>query len=196
MQPKEEPELDNILTKHDFNRIRAAASRPLFVLETISQMLRAYGEKLDRKVYSKLHGNIIALYTPYSEVERINLNPMGFAYVVHLRLLLMTYLTSLPLALVEQMGYATIPVFWVIAYSLMSLEMLAVEVENPFGYQGSDLRLFKYNTVLKDTVLESWHFWLKDTGSEIQNDEEELKYERFGQEEEEEPIMHEWFDYW
>lgn len=162
-------------------KIGCSPSRPLFVLENISQMIEAYGADISQSARSVLHSQIISLYEPYSEIDRINFNPMGFAYVAHLRLLLMMYLATLPLALVEQMGYTTIPVFWVIAYALMSLEMLAVEVENPFGFQGSDLRLFKYNTLLRDTVLESWHGWLHNSAAKHTDDmEEEEKYAKFG----------------
>ncbi|CAN8072818.1 unnamed protein product [Agarophyton chilense] len=189
--------LENILTDDDMHQIRVSATRPLFVLETIGQMLQAYCGNLHPKMYYKLQGQILGLYTPYSEIERINTNPMGFAYVVHLRLLLMTYLTTLPLALVEQMGYSTIPVFWVIAYSLMSLEMLAVEVENPFGYQGSDLRLFTFHTFLRDTVMESWRWWLKDNAASHDNTGVEKGYENFGIEDDDHAdAMSDLFCYW
>lgn len=102
---------------------------PLYVLESLSSMVLLYcsGEDVPNTSQKTMIKAIVALHKPYSECERIQNNPCAFAYVAHLRLLLVTYLTTLPLALVEAMGFSTIPVCCVITYALMSLEMLAVE---------------------------------------------------------------------
>lgn len=169
---------------------------PLYILESLSQMIEVYGEDISDKVKNKFHNIVLTLYKPYSECERINVNPMSFSYVAHVRLLLVTYLTTLPLALVEQMGFSTIPVFWVITYALMSLEMLAVEVENPFGYQGSDLRLYQYNVLMKDSILESWKRWQSDLTKTTKQANVEEKYSSFGDELHQDEKKSPWFVYW
>ena len=151
-----------------------------FILESLNNMVKIYipkGETIARKT---LHGAINGLYKPYSDAERIQFNPMGFSYVVHIRLLLLMYLTTLPLAFVEKLGYETILVYWVVTYALMSLEMLAVGVENPFGHERTDLRLFQYNILMRDSVLESWEEW--DRNLEAGQNELQLidSYSRFG----------------
>lgn len=187
--------MTNIISEEDLDLIRKAPSMPLFVLDSLGQMVKEYYQNVPSHIGSNLSRSISALYRPYCETERIAENPMGFAYVAHMRLLLVIYLTTLPLALVEQMGYTTIPVFWVIAYSLMSLEMLAVEVENPFGYQGSDLRLHQYNIILRDNIMQSWKYWVSDL-EKIQQEEVRLEnYTDFGEEDRKEETL-ECFDYW
>lgn len=106
----------------------ASSSMPLFLIEGLVVMVREYCEKTF-SVFSlrRIYTNLEELYSAYNDMEKIKTSPCAFAYVAHLRFLLIAYLISLPLALVEQMGYSTIPVFWVICYSLMSLEMMAVE---------------------------------------------------------------------
>lgn len=192
----EENEFRGIISDEDVQRVRDAPSMPSYILESLGQMIELYGADVSEKIKNSFHKTLIALYKPYSECERINVNPMSYSYVAHVRLLLVTYLSTLPLALVEQMGFSTIPVFWVIAYALMSLEMLAVEVENPFGYQGSDLRLYQYNVLMKDSILESWKRWKNDLTKATELAKVEEKYNAFGEEPHEDEEKSPWFVYW
>lgn len=41
----------------------------------------------------------------------------------------------------------------------MGLEMMAVEVENPYGTGGSDLRLDSFNAELADMIHQAWRRW-------------------------------------
>ncbi len=101
---------------------------PLYLIENIVVMVRKYCDnKCPAFALKRMYISIEGLYAAYGTMEKIKQSPCAFAYVAHLRFLLITYLTTLPLALVEQMGFSTIPVFWVICYALMSLEMMAVE---------------------------------------------------------------------
>lgn len=103
---------------------------PLYIIENLVVMVRKYCEsKVSGLALKRMVVSLEGLYAAYGTMERIKQSPAAFAYVSHLRFLLIMYLTTLPLALVEQMGFTTIPVFWVICYSLMSLEMMAVEGE-------------------------------------------------------------------
>lgn len=187
--------LRNIISDGDLRLILSAPSMTSFILESLSQMIHNYGENIESPWQRKLQDLIASLYKPYSEAERISENPMGFAYVTHVRLLLVLYLISLPLALVEQLGYSTIPVFWVISYALMSVEMLAVEVESPFGYQGSDLRLYQYNILTRDLVLQSWKHWCDGEGDFQNTLNYEEEYKSFGYSHTDEGVL-EGFDYW
>eukprot|EP00171_Calliarthron_tuberculosum_P017309 IDg17309t1 len=158
----------------------AARSMPLFVLESLSTMVRTYCESCDSGTVRQMHTSLDELVAPYGECERIRHNPFAFAYVAHLRLLIVMYIVTLPLALVEQMGFSTIPVFWTICYSLMSLEMLAVEVENPFGHGRSDLPLFEYNLLIKESLLESWERWQLNLETCACSEQIQEKYNNLG----------------
>jgi len=192
----DENTVQDMLSADDLELITEAASMPLYILESISQMIETYCTEIPAAIRKRLHDSITDLYKPYTDTERISSNPMGYSYVAHIRLLLVMYLVSLPLALVETMGFVTIPVYVSITYALMSVEMLAVEVENPFGYQTSDLRLFEYNVLMKDAVLESWRYWLRDVAA-LQGEQSRLRgYDGFGREVEEEEITWDSFYYW
>jgi len=64
------------------------------------------------------------------------------------------------LAKVIRTSYVGAIVVWVICYALMSLEMLAVDIENPFDGTGkSDLKLIEQFNFIRESAPESWNRW-------------------------------------
>lgn len=81
------------------------------------------------------------LVDAFGACERIHNTPMPFAYVVHLRRALILYCLTLPFALVARFDWATVPAVVLIAYNLLGIEEIGVEIEDPFGEQKNDLPL-------------------------------------------------------
>ncbi len=73
--------------------------------------------------------------------ERINSTPLPFAYMVHLRRVIIVYCFTLPFALVGTFGWATVLATLGVAYTLLGIEEIGVEIENPFGFDANDLAL-------------------------------------------------------
>lgn len=120
--------VEKVLEADDYRDLISARSMPLFILDSLSTMVHEYCEEsCSTAVVRGLTAALDAMFQPYCDCDMITQSPCAWSYIVHLRLLLIMYLVTLPLALVESMGFSTIPVFWVITYALMSLEMLAVE---------------------------------------------------------------------
>lgn len=65
--------------------------------------------------------------------ERIHRTPLPFAYMVHLRRVLVLYCFTLPFALVDTMGWLTIPATLLVSYVLFGIEEIGVEIEDPFS---------------------------------------------------------------
>lgn len=114
-----------VLDTEDLTDIVNAPSMPLYILDLLSTMVRKYTADCPPSAVRGMHFALDSVYQPYLDCEMVRESPCAFAYVAHLRLLLIIYLVTLPLALVEQLGFQTIPVFWVIVYCLMSLEMVS-----------------------------------------------------------------------
>ncbi|MDP7274289.1 MAG: bestrophin family protein [Planctomycetaceae bacterium] len=86
--------------------------------------------------------------------ERIRNTPMPFAYVVQIRQLLIVYLATLPLVLLDFLGWWSIPALFFVAFALLGIEEAGVEIENPFGTDPNDLPLGDFCEVIsKDTAL-------------------------------------------
>ena len=73
--------------------------------------------------------------------ERIHNTPLPFAYMVHLRRALIIFLATMPLAIVRDFGWATIPATLLISYVMLGVEEIGVEIEDPFGTDENDLPL-------------------------------------------------------
>ena len=90
---------------------------------------------------SLLDGSLQRLIDALGACERIHNTPLPFAYMVHLRRALIVYLATLPMALVADFGWATVPALLLIAYILLGVEEIGVEIEDPFGDDVNDLPL-------------------------------------------------------
>lgn len=84
--------------------------------------------------------------------ERIKRTPLPFAYVVHLRRALAVYCGTLPMALVEHFGWITAPVTFLVAYVLLGIEEIGVEIEEPFGNDDNDLPLDRFCTTIEQNL--------------------------------------------
>ena len=71
---------------------------------------------------------------------------------IHLKQCVTLYLFALPFTLIRELGWATIPVVTVVAFTFMGIEGIADEIEMPFGLDDSDLPLDRYCRDLKEEV--------------------------------------------
>jgi len=86
--------------------------------------------------------------------ERIRKTPIPFSYSVFLKKFIFLYVTTLPFAYVFSLGYLVIPVVAIIFYVLASLELIAEEIEDPFGTDANDLPAEEIAAVIRKSVQE------------------------------------------
>jgi ion channel-forming bestrophin family protein len=89
--------------------------------------------------------------------ERIKNTPIPFSYSVFLKKFIFFYVMTLPFGYVFSMGYYVIPVVTFIFYVLASLELIAEEIEDPFGADANDLPMDKISANIKKHVIEILH---------------------------------------
>ena len=83
--------------------------------------------------------------------ERILKTPMPLAYAIHLKQLLLIYCLLLPFQLVSTLGWWTGAIVGLISFTLLGIEEIGIEIENPFGYDANDLPLDAIcNTMLRN----------------------------------------------
>ncbi|KAI0318342.1 Bestrophin, RFP-TM, chloride channel-domain-containing protein [Amylostereum chailletii] len=87
-----------------------------------------------------------------TNLERIANTPIPKSYSIHLKQCVTLYLFALPFTLIRELGWATIPVVTVVAFTFMGIEGIADEIEMPFGLDDSDLPLDRYCHDLKEEV--------------------------------------------
>lgn len=86
--------------------------------------------------------------------ERIKNTPIPYSYSAFIKKFIFIYVLTLPFAYVFILGYFVIPVVVFIFYVLASLELIAEEIEDPFGVDANDLPTKKMAENIKRHVEE------------------------------------------
>lgn len=86
--------------------------------------------------------------------ERIKNTPIPYSYSAFIKKFIFFYIMTLPYAFVFSLGYYVIPVVVFIFYVLASLELIAEEIEDPFGSDDNDLPTAKIASNIKKHVEE------------------------------------------
>lgn len=86
--------------------------------------------------------------------ERIKNTPIPYSYSAFIKKFIFIYVLTLPFAYVFILGYFVIPVVVFIFYVLASLELIAEEIEDPFGTDDNDLPTKKISENIKKHVEE------------------------------------------
>ena len=79
---------------------------------------------------------------------------MTYGYVATLRSFLVLWLATLPLTLIGEYGWLAPPALSLIAFLFLTVEQMAIEIEQPFGDDANDLPLEDYILNLETTILE------------------------------------------
>ena len=86
--------------------------------------------------------------------ERIKNTPIPYSYSAFIKKFIFIYVLTLPFGYVFNLGYFVVPVVVFIFYVLASLELIAEEIEDPFGTDVNDLPTKKMAENIKKHVEE------------------------------------------
>jgi ion channel-forming bestrophin family protein len=86
--------------------------------------------------------------------ERIKNTPIPYSYSSFIKKFIFIYIMTLPFGYVYSLGYYTIPIVVFVFYVLASLELIAEEIEDPFGNDSNDLPTKKLASNIKKHVEE------------------------------------------
>tara|TARA_B100001287_G_scaffold276855_1_gene290150 strand:- start:2983 stop:3849 length:867 start_codon:yes stop_codon:yes gene_type:complete len=86
--------------------------------------------------------------------ERIKKTPIPYSYNIFIKKFIFIYTITLPIGLANSFYYWTIPICAFILYVLSSLELLAEEIEDPFGTDQNDLPFDEICTTIKKNIKE------------------------------------------
>jgi len=73
--------------------------------------------------------------------ERIKNTPIPYSYSMFIKKFIFVYIMTLPIFLAQDFGFVLIPLTMFVFYALVSIEMLAEEIEDPFNGDVNDLPL-------------------------------------------------------
>ncbi|HEY0298205.1 MAG TPA: bestrophin family ion channel [Arachidicoccus sp.] len=141
------PELDKIdHEKHVPNQI---ASLMISKTQDLYREGKITGDQL-----IVLNGEVSSFTDICGACERIKNTPIPFSYSSFIKKFILIYVLTLPFGYVFQLGYWIAPIITFVFYVLASLELIAEEIEEPFGHDQNDLPMDKMAINIKRHVGE------------------------------------------
>ncbi|MEO6177193.1 MAG: bestrophin family ion channel [Flavobacterium circumlabens] len=101
-----------------------------------------------------LNAELVAFTDICGACERIKNTPIPYSYSAFIKKFIFFYIMTLPFGYSLSLGYYVAPVVVFIFYVLASLELIAEEIEDPFGDDENDLPIKKISENIKKHVEE------------------------------------------
>ena len=117
------------------------------------QELKSEG-KISEEEYLAIDRNLNALLDSLGACERIRNTPIPFSYSLFLKKFIFIFVTTIPLAFIPSFGYYSVIIAMFLFYVLVSMEVLAEEIEEPFGADDNDLPTDQLCVKIRQNVQE------------------------------------------
>jgi len=136
-------ELNSLLTPAQYQSLQTMNHPPLGIMFWLSEYLQTSYKQGFLHIYQLNSMGILVntLVESIGACERIQNTPIPLAYAIHLKQLLLIYCLSLPFQMVEQVGWLTPILVALISFTLLGIEEIGVQIEDPFGRDANDLPL-------------------------------------------------------
>lgn len=127
--------LNNWLNESEITDLQNAQHLPLFVSNKIAALLEQarHKQQIDLFVFTQLEKQRAALIDSLGGCERILKTPMPLVYAIKARRFILIFLLLLPFPLINEAGIMSPLVAILVAYPLLSLDRIGVELQNPFS---------------------------------------------------------------
>jgi putative membrane protein len=86
--------------------------------------------------------------------ERIRNTPIPYSYTMYIKKFIFIYIITLPFGFISTFGYFTIATVLLVSFILLSVELIAEEIEDPFGNDINDLPTDELAGKIRDNVKE------------------------------------------
>jgi len=149
-------EVAALLGEANARRLAAADHMPSYVALKLGKLLgEAVDLGMDRFAFIQADRERALLIDHIGACERILRTPLPRVYAIKVRRFIFLFLTTVPLALLHKVGQEwTIPVVtMLVAYPLISLDQIAVELQSPFSRSTHALTLDQICATIERNVL-------------------------------------------
>lgn len=119
--------------KHKPNRIAKALYTKIYELH--------FSKQLTNKHILILNEELKSFTDNCGACERIKNTPIPYSYNIFLKKMIFLYVISLPIFFSTEFGYVTVAISVIVLYVFASIELIAEEIEDPFGEDDNDLPL-------------------------------------------------------
>ncbi|MEY3048183.1 MAG: hypothetical protein RL365_221 [Bacteroidota bacterium] len=121
----------------------SAKNQPLWIAHELRKALHEMHatNRIDSIQWQQLSQHLDQLIDSLGACERILNTPIPFSYSLFFKKFIFIYVVTMPLAFVELFEYWSVLISTFVFYALVSMEILAEEIEDPFGTDDNDLPL-------------------------------------------------------
>ena len=144
------------LTAEELHLLKEKQHIPLAISQLMYERLIRLKENgsIDSQQFFILDTNLNNLMNTLGACERIKNTPIPYSYSLFIKKFIFIYVVTLPLAFVTSFGYYAALIATYIFYVLVSMEVLAEEIEDPFGHDDNDLPMDTLSGNIKKNVEE------------------------------------------
>ena len=147
LDEKAHPEIPDFdLSKHVPNQVASLMVSRIFLLQK--------QQKLTAEQLLFVNPEASSFLDICGACERIKNTPIPYSYSSFIKKFILIYTLTLPIGYVFNLGYLVIPVVVLVFYALASLELIAEEIEDPFGKDDNDLPMQKMAENIQKNVTE------------------------------------------
>lgn len=149
-------EIDNIFPTPFAQQLIAIQHKPNLLLTKMSQIVLAgYKDKtISGEQLIILENEIEKLSNILGACERIKNTPIPFGYSIHLKRILLIYLITLPFGFIQDMNWWCIPLMMMVFFTMIGIELIGEEIEDPFGTDVNDLPVDELQTKIEGNLDE------------------------------------------
>lgn len=148
------------LPKHSLKQFERANHKPNFILLEISRHIRRMLDEgiINGHQLQTLEGDVTVLANVLGACERIRNTPIPMGYVLHLKRILLIYLITLPITFIKEMEWWAVPFASIVFYTMVGIELIGEEIEDPFGTDPNDLPFDSLEEKIRANVQELMSF--------------------------------------
>jgi ion channel-forming bestrophin family protein len=128
-------DMQAVLDERQLETLKRAQHMPLYVAKRLARMLQNALDngQLDHFAFLEAEHQRTQLIDHIGACERILKTPLAESLSVKIRRFLFLYLMALPFGIFDKAGIATPIIVMLVAYPLLSLDQISVELQNPFS---------------------------------------------------------------
>lgn len=145
-----------LMPEHQYLRLKDTQHPPLQIAFWMSDYLQYQNERNCLNIYqlTNLHKIVDELVDILGGCERILKTPLPLIYTIILRNLVLVYCLVLPFEIVRDLHWWTGVLTAFVSFTLLSIEQIGSEIEEPFGHDPNDLPLDIICNTIKRNIEE------------------------------------------
>ena len=135
-----------------------AQNAPVFALQQLTAMLRvAFDRGLITNIRALIatHSSVEKMVLAHAACQRVQLTPEPYSYTALMKTSSVLWAAGVPLVLMPTLQLATIPMGAMLSFFVAKLDEISAELQNPYGYDISDVGMGSINRRLQRELAQS-----------------------------------------